>query len=368
MRITLRIAAMVFLLPVLLLVGCKQEEAAAPTPTPPPDPGWPQMSAQDAAVQFDLEEAHYHMRKGRAMAPDSYGAEQEMPFAVGYAQWAYEMQPDNDHAVATVDHLILENGSHFDVPYGYTARCMFCGNPMPKSITQWPKQGNEKVVECAKCGAQNSFPQGLVLVCPVCHDVVAGTAAGGAKCPTCGRSWRSLLHVCSNCGLQVSMTARQGERCPRCHVKWDYDVPFGNWPLRAKPGVVFTGSGKGVQCEGYTATGQRCPNKTMRAPGDDGKVYCWIHRNQAARDKAATTPVAAAAGGGGGPSAGGPPGPGPGTGPGPGPGPSGSAAPPPKAKGGGAKGGAKAGGEEGGGEEAGTKGGLGKKADVGGEE
>jgi DNA-directed RNA polymerase subunit RPC12/RpoP len=355
MRITLRIAAIVFLLPVLVLVGCKQEEVAAPPPPPPPDPGWPTISTQDAAVQFDLEEAHYHMRKGRATAPDSYGAEQEMPFAVGYAQWAYEMQPDSNAAMATVDHLTLENGSHFDVPFGYPARCMFCGYAMPKSFTRWHMQGNEKSVECPKCGAANSFPQGLVLQCPVCHDLVAGTAAGGAKCPTCGRQWRSLLHSCSNCGLQVSMTARQGQRCPRCHVKWNFDVPFGNWPTRAKPGVTFTGSGKGVQCEGYTATGQRCPNKTERAPGEDGKAYCWIHRNQAARDKAAAaapTAPAAAAGPGAGPGAGGPPG------PGPGPGPSPDAAPPPKAKGGG--------GDEGGGDEGGAKGGLGKKADAGG--
>ena len=46
----------------LLLSGCKEEEVVQPPPPPPPDPGWPMMSLQDAAIQYQLEEAHYHIR------------------------------------------------------------------------------------------------------------------------------------------------------------------------------------------------------------------------------------------------------------------------------------------------------------------
>ncbi|MCE5215519.1 hypothetical protein LLH03_00690 [bacterium] len=311
MRAPVIALAIALLIPMLLLVGCKEEEVAQTPPPPPPDPGWPTASAQDAAVQFDLEEAHFHMRKARYADPGSYGSEYEMPFAVGYAQWAYEMQPDNDAAVRTVDHLVLENGSEFDVPYGYTPRCMWCHAPMPRSLLRWPTENGQKVVECPNCGAKDSFPTGLVLRCPYCSDVVAGTAAGGPRCPTCGRAWKALRHSCSRCGLTVPMDSRQGQRCPRCKTRWDFDVPFGNWPTRAKAPVVFTGSGTGLQCEAYTAfTGWRCPNKTTRKPDGKGKVYCWVHRNQAARDEvAAKGPQgggAAAAPGPGGPSGGAP--------------------------------------------------------------
>ena len=293
MRSLLFIAAVVLLAP-LFLSGCKEPETVVEVKPVEKDPGWPTIATQDAAVQFDLEETHYHIRKARYTDPGSYGSGAEMPIALGYAQRAYEMQPDNDSAMTAVDHLVLENGAHFDVPYTYTPRCMWCGYAMPKSISRWPMQGGQKVVECPSCGARDPFPTGLVIKCPYCNDVVAGTAPSGQHCPTCGRAWSSLQHVCSNCGLEVGILARQSERCPRCKVKWNFDAPFANWPTRARAPVQFTGSGEGVPCAGYSAvTGWPCPNKTTRKPGADGKAYCWIHRHQAERD--AVTSAAPAA-------------------------------------------------------------------------
>ena len=287
----------------LLLVGCKEPEPPPVVQAPAPDPGWPGMATQDAAVQFDLEEAHYHMRKARYTAPDSYGAEQDMPLATGYAQWAYAMQTDNDKAVATVDHLILERGSQFDVPYGYTPRCRWCGYPMPREVTQWPVENGQKVLECPGCGAKDSFPTGLVLRCPECHDIIAGTNAGNSRCPTCGRMWRGLYKQCSRCGARADALTRQGQRCARCGAKWNFAVPFGSWPTRATVPVSITGGGKGKPCKGYSAwNGLPCPNKTQREDG-----YCWLHRHQAERDAVAAKPqsaggaaAGAAAGGGGG--------------------------------------------------------------------
>lgn len=270
---------------------------------------WPEMTLQDMAVQYALEESHYHIRKGRFEAPQTYGSEYEMPAAMGYAQWAYAMQIDNDSTTATADHLVLEHGASYDVPYGHTPRCKWCGCAMPASLTHWPLENGEKVVECPRCGARDSFPIGLVLRCPECHDVVAGTMAGGARCPTCGHRWGATRKACSNCGLQVSMTRRAGQTCPRCKVKWGHDVPSGNYPQRSVTPVSAKGEGHGEQCEAYSAvTGRRCPNKTLRAPAEGGPRTCWLHRHQAKTDEvAARGPVAAAAGGGA-PAGGGMPG------------------------------------------------------------
>ena len=279
----------------MLFVGCAKEEEAPPPPAPPPDPGWPKLSLQDAAVEYDLEEGHYHIRKARYEAPDSYGSEYDMALAMGHVQWAYEMQPGSDAATEAADHLILEHGSTFDAPYGYVPRCKWCGCPMPKSLLYWPKEGGEKVVECPRCGARDSFPTGLVLVCPNCHEVVAGTAAAGARCPKCGRRWRALRKKCSDCELEVSVMKRQGQKCPRCKAKWNFDTPFGNWDTRAPIPVEFTGEGEGEPCESRsTVTGFPCPNKTKREAGEDGKVRCWVHRHQGERDEVAAAGPAVA--------------------------------------------------------------------------
>ena len=142
----------------LLLIGCGGEEVeTTPTPTSaaPKDPGWPTVSVQDAAIEFDLEEAHYHIRKARYAAPDSYGSQHEMPLAAGYVQRAHAMQIDRDTTVNAADHLVLEHGSEFDVPYGWAPRCKWCRYPMPKALTRWPLDSNgEKVIECPRCGAR----------------------------------------------------------------------------------------------------------------------------------------------------------------------------------------------------------------------
>jgi hypothetical protein len=334
MRPSLVIALVVVVMGAFVM-GCKKEEPEAKTTPPPPDPGWPTASVQDAAADFDLEESHYHIRKARYTDPGSFGAETEMPIAMGLTQWAYQMQPDSDAAMGAADHLVMEKGASLDAPYGYTVRCRFCGAPMPSAITTWSTEDNSarpgqrtKIVECPHCNARDPYPAGLVLTCPVCADVVAGTAAAGNLCTRCGRSWKGLLKVCSNCGLYVSKMNRQGQHCPRCKAQWNFDVPFGNWPTRARTGVSFTGKHplegqvcsvylrmtpegpryytlwgepQSRRCEGYTEeTGRRCPNMTTRPADASGKVYCWVHRHQADRDTTAATPVSAGGGAAGG--------------------------------------------------------------------
>ncbi|MBP8950756.1 MAG: hypothetical protein KBI47_00080 [Armatimonadetes bacterium] len=328
MRHRLIIAAILLTIPVLL-IGCKEEpepEAAAP---PPPDPGWPSYSPMAAAIEFELQEAHYHIRKGRYMAPDSYGSEAEMPAAMGYTQWAFanatrlyespqsaaddkqkleiETKRNSLFAGATdaADHLILEHGGHFSVPHGYVPRCKWCGLPMPKSLMRWPMEDGEKHVECPRCGARDSFPTGLIYHCPNCHDVMAGTQLG-PRCPTCSRGWAGSEKHCSRCGYATSVLSRQGQRCPKCGAKWNFDVPFGNWPARAPTPVDFTGSGEGDQCTAYTAvTGRRCPNKLHAHGKDKTDLACWYHRGQKQRDEVAASGGGAPATAGGAGAAGG---------------------------------------------------------------
>ena len=83
MRHRIIIAVMIAAVPLIVLSGCKEPEEPPKTEAPPPDPGWPTLSLQDAAIEYDLEEAHYHIRKARYTAPDSYGSEFAMPAAMG---------------------------------------------------------------------------------------------------------------------------------------------------------------------------------------------------------------------------------------------------------------------------------------------
>lgn len=311
------VAAAVITALLLAIAGCgKALETAAPPTKKEKPPQWPEMSMEDVALDFNLHEAHYHMRRARHTAPGSFGSYNDMAIAMGYVEMAYEENVDNDHAMRTADHLVREHGTKFRAPYGHVARCKWCGYPMPRQFEYWPTEGGQKVVECPNCGAQNSFPSRLVHTCSWCNDVKAGTHLS-PYCDECGRTWAGTDRRCPACGGDLNTLARGRSSCPHCGAVWNEDVAFADWPRRAGTYVDFTGEGTGEFCTAYTSvTGFPCPNRTTREAADNGNVKCWVHRHQAERDKqaqeggAAAAPAAAGAGapGGMGGMPGGPPG------------------------------------------------------------
>lgn len=322
MRHRLIIAAFMLAVPVLLVSCAKEEPPPEEAAAPPPDPGWPEYSVQTAAIEYQLEEAHYHMRKGRYAAPDSFGSNTEMPMAAGYARWAFnnaqslyyappqgegkkalEIQSKCDGLILSAtqanNHLTREHGATFDVPSGQAPRCRWCGHTAPKHMTRWAIQDGEKVVECPKCGARDPYPTGIVYTCPYCHDVIVGTQVSSTKCPTCGRQHAGLKKVDSATGRDVDLTSTGRRRVYRKGSDRGYEVPFGTWMKRCPTPVAIGEEGKGEPCSAYTAvTGRACPVKRV-VHGEEKSLPCWVHRYQDKRLKDKETAGSAPAGGGG---------------------------------------------------------------------
>ncbi len=71
---------------------------AAPAPTAtrsvvPAEPGWPDITPEQALAQYCIEEAHYHLERARILSPDTFGNSAELKLAWAYTGTALKILP-----------------------------------------------------------------------------------------------------------------------------------------------------------------------------------------------------------------------------------------------------------------------------------